>query len=164
MKVLVLLISTLAFTKGQVNVNKEPECSSVRPGRYCNKDLSGFIVCNRNGQVASYSCSPGYRCPCGFNNLCKVSENCVRKPQFTDSEIPSDFTVSFNGRRQEVSSTVFEDQGLNGVIRQDLTPGDEKFAIRITFTDNLKNGIFVRRNERVIRKTPNGNFIEVSFK
>ena len=88
---------------------------------------------------------------------------CVRKPKFTDSEIPSDFTVSFNGRRQFSFPTGFRDQGSNGVIRQDTTPGDEKFAMQTTFTNNLNNGSFVQLVERVIRKDASGNFVEVRF-
>ena len=66
MKVLVLLVFTVAFAKGQVNT--EPKCGEVKPGRYCNKDLSGFIICGENGEMRSASCGPHYRCPCGFNN------------------------------------------------------------------------------------------------
>ena len=158
-KIFLLLVATVALTKGEVNT--EPKCGDVKPGRYCNKDLTGFIVCGENGNVGSYNCSPGYRCPCGFNNRCEKDDKCVRKPKFTDSEIPSDFTVSFNGIRKFSSPTAFEDQTINGVMRQDTTPGNEKFAMQMTFTDNLRNGSFVRIIQRVFKKDAYGNFVWV---
>jgi len=53
---------------------------------------------------------------------------------------------------------------LNGYIRQDTTPGDEKFSMLTKFTDNLKNGSFVKRVQRVIRKDASGKFVEVRLK
>ena len=167
MKIFLLLITTVAFTKGKVKT--EPECSSVRPGRYCNEDLSGFKICGENGGMGSSSCDSHYRCSCGFNNRCEEDAKCVRKPKFTDSEIPSNFIVSFNGIRKFTNPTFFQNQTLNGVILQDTTPGDEKFAMRTNFTNNLRIGnlqvgSFVQLVDIVIRKDTSGNFVEVRFK
>ena len=51
-----LLVTSIALTKGELNT--EPKCIDVEPGRYCNKDLSAFIVCGEKGKVASSICSP----------------------------------------------------------------------------------------------------------
>ena len=159
MKIFLLLVATFAFTKGEVNT--EPKCGDVRPGRYCNKDLSGFIFCGENGEMGTSSCSSQYRCPCGFNNRCEEDAKCVIKPNFVDSEIPSDFTVCFTSKRTFSSPTDFKDQSANGIIHQDTTPGDEKFAFMKTVTDNLNNDAFVIVLERVLRKDASGNFVQV---
>jgi len=160
-KVLVL-IGIVAVTSAKIKT--EPECGNIRPGRYCNKDLSGFKICGERGEVERASCDAHYRCPCGFNRRCERDDECIERPKFEPSQIPSDFTVSFNGRRTFSFPTGFRDENLNGYIRQDTTPGDEKFSMLTTFTDNLKNGSFVKRVQRVIRKDASGKFVEVRLK
>ena len=85
--------------------------------------------------------------------------------EYQNSQIPKFLlTLRFNGVRKFTSPTLFEDQTLRGVIRQDTTPGDEKFAIEITFLDNLNNGALFEVVQRVIRKSENGTFVQVRLK
>ena len=53
------------------------------------------------------------------------------------------------------------DQTSIGIIHQDTTPGDEKFAFHMKVTDNLNNDAFVIVLERVLRKDASGNFVQV---
>lgn len=96
-KKILVILATFAFTSATTNT--EPSCGNVRPGRYCNKDLSGFKICGETGEVRRVGCHAHYMCPCGFNSRCQGHTRCVERPVFKPNQIPADFSVSFTGER-----------------------------------------------------------------
>ena len=157
--ILVLLAATVAFTSA--DRNREPNCSEVRPGRYCNRDLSGFKICGEHGEMGSSSCSAHYMCPCGFNNRCEDHTSCVQRPKFKPKQIPASFSGSFTGRRSFSFPTSSKEEYINGIQCQDATAGDEKYSSLVSFTDAKNISKLIRREVRIIRKDDSGNFVEV---
>jgi len=161
--ILALLAATVAFTNATINT--EPVCGNVRPGRYCNNDLSGFKICGGQGEVETASCAADHMCSCGFNRRCDEDEGCVERPKFDAyNGISTDFIALFTGKRLFTFPTGSQDEVLTGHYRQDTTPGDEKMFIQTTFTSGSTSPDRISEVIRVIRKDEAGQFIEVGTK
>ncbi|XP_066931483.1 uncharacterized protein [Clytia hemisphaerica] len=92
--------------------------------------------------------------------LCEVM--IVLGGQLNDTVVPTDFTVSFyNARQERMTSDGLFNERQTGTIWQDLTPGDEKLAMKVATRRFGQQNII--KNEFIVTRKVNGQFVKYQY-
>ncbi|XP_066910153.1 uncharacterized protein [Clytia hemisphaerica] len=144
-------------------VSEPRRCDFFGKGVVCEEqNLIGYYECDGTDSFGAFSaCGPKQICSCGFDRKCSDGKPfCVDRSHFTSQQVPSDFTVSFNGVVNTSFPQGFNREILSGAIWMDSTEGDEKQRVLVS-RKRMNGKEFERQSRITIRK--DGIFVLYTF-
>ena len=159
MRILLLCASIFVF----VQCESEPRrCSFFRKGFVCAENLRAYYECDGSNPFGEYNaCKADEICSCGKNTKCPDNRPlCVKKPNFTDKEVPKDFEVSFHGQMSISSPGGLFIELIGGTVRQSMAPGKEMLAETTTF--KKQNGDIIKKVVKITKRLQKDKVVQVS--